>query len=192
MRYYVFMAIACGALFIACKNKSASFTGNQDSAKMKAVITGVDERTSKKQALEKLIPFGLEEMKKIMPSGIDGIKQSNFNYSTQWGYAYASADYNKTKALGITLTIYDCAGDQGSDYYLNNFYDKLPQSRQDSTEYTKTVDMMGEKAIESYNSQVNYATLNYMTGDRILVMMQGKKMKPRELKAIAQKLKLKP
>lgn len=190
MKSFLVIAVVCCMLMTSCKSKSASAVHEQDSANVKA-ITAVDERTSKKQALQKLTPNGLDEMQKIMPASIDEMKQSNFNFSMQWGYAYATADYNKTKALGITLTIYDCAGHEGSDYCMNNFYDRLLQPKQDSIEYVRIIDMMGGKAIESYNKQVDYATLTYMTGDRILIVMQGKKMKPEELKAIAKKLKLK-
>lgn len=190
MRLFITMAVTC-LIITSCKNRSTSVAANQDSAKLKAITTVADERTNKKQALQKLSPYGLETLQKIMPASINGIKESNFNYSMQWGYAYATADYNKTKALGITLAVYDCAGEEGSDYYLNNFYDRLFQSKQDNDEYVKTIDMMGGKAIETYNKQVNYATLTYMADDRILIVMQGKKMKPEELKAIAEKLKLK-
>ena len=190
MKSFLVTAFACCILAASCKNKSASAVHEQDSTKIKA-MSSVDERTTKKQALQKLTPYGLDEMQKIMPASIDGMKQTNFNFSMQWGYAFATADYNKTKALGITLTIYDCGGEEGSHYYLNNFYDKLSQVKQDATENIKVIDMMGGKAIESYNKQVDYATLTYMTGDRILIVMQGKKMTPEELKAIAKKLKIK-
>lgn len=190
MKSFLVSAVACCILVASCKSKSASAVPEQDSTKLKA-MTSVDERTEKKQALQKLTPYGLEEMQKIMPASIDGMKETNFNYSMQWGYAYATADYNKTKAFGITLTIYDCAGHEGSDFCLDNFYDRLSQPKQDSIEYVKVIDMMGGKAIESYNKQVDYATLTYIIGDRILIVMQGKKMKPEELKAIAKKLKLK-
>ncbi len=190
MKSSLLLTIACCVLLIACESKSSSSSTDKDSAQVKAMST-VDERTSKKEALEKLTPYGLNEMQALMPKEIEGMPQRNFNYSMQWSYAYATADYNKTKALGVTLAIYDCAGKEGSEYYLNNFYDKLSQSRQDSVEYIKSVDLMGGKAIESYNEEVNYATLKYMANNRILVVIQGKKMTPEELIKMAQKLKFK-
>jgi len=182
--------VASGCLFmIGCKSKSISAPEKTDTATVKSMT--VDARTEKVDALKKLAPFGLEDMQKLMPKQVDGAKQSNFNYSMQWGYASATADFNKTKALGTTVQLYDCAGEEGSIYFTSNFYDKLSETKQDSVEYSKIVDLLDGKAIETYNKQVNYSTLTYMVNDRVLVVMQGKKMKPEELKAIAQKLNLK-
>ena len=189
MKTLLVIIVSSCLLMIGCKNKSTPVPEKTDTATVKSMT--VDERTEKLEALKKLTPFGLADMQKLMPKEIEGAKQSNFNYSMQWGYASATADFNKTKALGTTIQLYDCAGEEGSGYFTSNFYDKLNESKQDSVEYSKAVDLMGEKAIETYNRQVNYSTLTYMVNDRVLVVMQGKKMKPDELKAIAQKINLK-
>lgn len=188
MKTFLLMVMSGCLLMAGCKNKPAPVPVKADTATVKGMT--VDARTEKVDALKKLAPFGLEDMQKLMPKEIEGARQSNFNYSMQWGYASATADFNKTKALGTTVQLYDCAGEEGSAYFTSNFYDKLNESRQDSVEYSKAVDLMGGKAIETYNRQVNYSTLTYMVNDRVLVVMQGKKMKPEELKAIAQKLNL--
>lgn len=189
MKTLLFIAVSSCLLMVGCKSKSTSNPEVTDTATVKSMT--VDARTEKMEALKKLTPFGLQDMQKLMPKQVDGVKQSNFNYSMQWGYASATADFNKTKALGTTIQLYDCAGEEGSAYFTSNFYDKLNESKQDSVEYSKVVDLMDGKAIETYNKQVNYSTLTYMVNDRVLVVMQGKKMKPEELKAIAQKINLK-
>jgi hypothetical protein len=151
----------------------------------------VDERTSKSEALKKLTPLDLDKMQALFPKNIYGSKQSNFNYSMQWGYAFATADYNKTKALGTTVAIYDCAGEDGALYYLHNFYDNLNKPYENASEYGKTIDLSGGKAIETYNKELNYSTLTYMVSDRLMVVLQGKKMNPEQLKDVAKKINVK-
>lgn len=189
MKTLLFIVLSSCLIMAGCKSKSTSAPEKTDTATVKSMT--VDARTERVDALKKLTPFGLEDMQKLMPKEINGAKQSNFNYSMQWGYSSATADFNKTKALGTTIQLYDCAGEEGSTYFTSNFYDKLNEVKQDSVEYSKAVDLLGGKAIETYNRQVNYSTLTYMVNDRVLVVMQGKKMKPEELKAIAQKINLK-
>lgn len=190
MRTTLLTALVSLLFLGACKNKSESTTKDKDTAQVKS-MTATDERTARADALKKMTVMPLEKIQQIMPAEIDGAKQSNFNNSMQWGYGYATAEYNKTKAEGIQVTIYDCAGEEGSAYYLNNFYDKLNQDKQDSSEYTKTIDFMGSKAMEFYNKDLNYSTLTYMVDGHLMVQLQGKKKTVNDLKAVAQKINLK-
>lgn len=190
MRSFLLIAIASSLLAVGCQGKSDSSAAPKDTAQVKSMTT-VDERTTKIEALKKMPTIPMDKLQGLMPKDIDGVKQTNFSYDMQWGYGYATADFDKTKAEGIKVTFYDCSGPEGSTYYAGNFYDKLNQDKQDSSEYSKTIDLMGAKAIEFYNKDVNYSTLTYMVGDNLLVQLQGKKKKPEDLKAVAQKLNLK-
>lgn len=189
MKTSLLVATFSSLIFIACKNNTASVQATADSVKIKAMNTVVDERTAKAETLKKLTPYELDKMQSLLPKDIDGVKQTNFNYSMQWGYSYATADYNKTKALGTSIAVYDCAGEDGSLYYLHNFYDNLNKPYENASEYGKTINLSGAQAIETYNKELHYCTLTYMTDERLMVVLQGKKMTPDDLIKLAQKLK---
>ena len=71
------------------------------------------------------------------------------------------------------------------------YWSKMSFQQESSTEYTKTIDFMGGKAVENYNNQSKRASLTFAANDRLLVVLQGDNMKPDELKEAAQKLNLK-
>lgn len=174
--------------FIACNNdKPADAPPADDSVKVKTASTPLNEKDAKIEALKKTTPLSLERLKELMPAEADSSRQTNFNSSMQWGYAYASADYPK-KSHSLKIEFYDCAGNEGSNYYAANFADKL--SKPDAN--TTVIDFMGSKALESYDKQMNYATLTYMAGGRLLVQLQGKKMNTDQLRSIAQQINIKP
>jgi hypothetical protein len=60
--------------------------------------------------------------------------------------------------------------------------------QENENEYTKTVDFKGGKAVETYKKDLNLSTLTYVVRDRLLVVVEGKNMKPGELRAAAENL----
>jgi hypothetical protein len=188
MRVSLVTALSVLILIAACKSKTAS--GNTDPVKTTSQADSTDEKTAKTAALKKLSPLGLEKIEALMPKEIDSAAQKNFSSSMQFGYPFCTADYPKNKTTAIKLTIADCAGDQGTANYATNFWEKLDKNEETADGYSKTVQLMGSKAIESYNKTIDYATLTYMVGDRLMVTLQGKKMKPEELAAVAEKIGL--
>ena len=56
------------------------------------------------------------------------------------------------------------------------------------TEFRKTIDFEGGKAVETYKKDVNHSTLTFVVRDRLVIVMEGRNMAPEELEAVAKKL----
>jgi len=190
------------ALFLlaACKGKDGKITHTEKDADGTETTTEVDvkgmqsattEMDKKIEELKKLTPLTLEELKALLPEEVNGIKQSNYNSSTMMGYAFAGADYKKDENTSMKIALYDCAGETGSAWYALNYWSKMNFQQESSTEYTKTIDFMGGKAVEQFNKESNHSTLTFSANDRLLIVLSGDNMKPEELKAAAEKMKFK-
>jgi uncharacterized protein YjiK len=107
------------------------------------------------------------------------------------GFAFISADYKKDDTSTLKVAVYDCAGEAGSSWYAATYWTKMNFQQESSTEYTKTVELMGGKAVENYNKENNTSSLTYAANNRLLVVITGDNMKPDELKQAAEQLNLK-
>ena len=54
----------------------------------------------------------------------------------------------------------------------------------------KTVDLLGTRAIEQVSKQANESSLTYLVNNRLLVVMQGRNMKPEEVRQAAETLNI--
>ena len=176
-------------LITACSNKknAADKTENKD-ATIKSMSAPVDEKAKKIEQLKKMPQLTLEQMKLLLPQELDSAKQKNYMTSTQFGYGIATVEYPKTKSRGLKVTLYDCAGEMGSVNYFENYWDNLNVQRESDQEFTKTIDFMGGKAVEKYQKDLNLSTLTFVIRDRLVVIVEGKNMRPEELEEAAKKL----
>lgn len=185
--------IACGGndkkVSVTTKNEDGSTTKTE--VDVKGMQTKVDETEKKMEELKKLTPMTLEELKALLPEELNGVKQSNYNSSTMMGYAFASADYKKDKQTSLKLAIYDCAGEAGAGWYGIAYWSKTSFQQESSTEYTKSIDLMGKKAVENYNKENNRSELTFAANDRLLIVLTGENMKPEELREAVKKLNVK-
>lgn len=192
-------AVFVAVILFACNNdkKVSTVTKNEDGTTTKTEVdvkgmqTAADDIQKKTEELKKLTPLTLEELKALLPEELNGIKQSNYNSSTMMGYAFASADYKKDGQTNLQLAIYDCAGEAGSAWYSVAYWSKMSFQQESSTEYTKTIDLMGGKAVENYNKESNRSQLTFSANGRLIVTLTGENMKPEELREAAKKLNLK-
>lgn len=184
---------ACGGndkkVSVTTKNEDGSTTKTE--VDVKGMQTTVDETEKKMEELKKLTPMTLEELKALLPEELNGVKQSNYNSSTMMGYAFASADYKKDDRTSLKLALYDCAGEAGSAWYGLAYWSKMSFQQESSTEYTKSIDWMGKKAVEHYNKENNRSELTFAANDRLLIVLTGENMKPEELREAAKKLNVK-
>lgn len=182
----ILLVIVASLVFVACKSKKA------DEAKevtIKAMTTApVDEKAQKIEQLKKAPQLTLEQMRVLMPVELDSAKEKNYLASTQFGYGLASVEYPKTKGRSIKVTLYDCAGESGSVNYFENYWNYLNVNKQTDQEFTKTIDFGGGKAVETYKAASNFSTFTFVIRDRLVIIMEGKNMKPEELESAAQKL----
>lgn len=184
---------ACGGnddkRVLTTKNEDGSTTKTE--VDVKGMQTAVDDTEKKMEELKKLTPMTLEELKALLPEELNGIKQSNYNSSTMMGYAFASADYKKDEESSLRLAIYDCAGEAGAGWYGLAYWSKMSFQQESSTEYTKSVDLMGKKAVEHCNKENKRCELTFSANDRLLIVLTGENMTAEELREAAKKLNVK-
>lgn len=162
-------------LFASCsEDKKPAVEVKGDDVAVQSINTAVDEKTKKMEELKKLSPLTLEQMKILLPAEIEGVKQSNFSASVQFGYGMASAEYLKKRTEGLKVTLYDCAGDVGSVFYMDNFWNNTNVQKETENGFTKSVDFVGGgKAIQDYKNDIKLSTMSFTIRDRLLVVVEG-------------------
>lgn len=187
MKQFLFV-LSVVLLTVACNSdKKAVDKADPKDAVVKSLTAPEDERAKKIEELKKLSPLTLEQMRLLLPHELDSVKEKNYLASTQFGYGIASVEYPK-KSAGIKITLYDCAGEMGSPVYFENYWNSLNMDNDTEQGYTKTIDFMGDKAVEKYKKDINLSMLTFTVRGRLIVMMEGKNMKPEELLGKAKKL----
>lgn len=189
----VFAFTACNSdnTKVTKTEKNDDGTTTKTEVDVKGMTSAADEMTQRLEALKKLKPLTIEEMKALLPEEMDGVKQSNYNATATMGYAFVGVEYDKKDRSELKVNLYDCAGEMGAGFYSATYWTGMNFQQENENEYTKTIDFMGGRAIENYKKEQNNSTLTYIVGDRLLVVLEGRDMKPEELKAAAEKLNLK-
>ncbi len=185
----ILFAALLSLVVIACNsNKKPAGKIEENDAAVKSMTAPVDEKEKKIEELKKASQLTLEQMRILLPAELDSAKEKNYVASTQFGYGLASVDYPKTKSRSIKVTLYDCAGELGAVNYFENYWNNLNVQKQTDQEFTKTINFEGGKAVETYKKDLNFSTVTFVIRERLVVVMEGKNMKPEELEAAAKKL----
>lgn len=197
MRRLIIPALAIGLFFTACKGKDSKTTITTDDGKNSVTIDPsntqnvANEMEKKTEALKKLAPLTLDQIKAMLPEELLGMKRSSFNANAMMGFASADAEYKKDDTTDLKLTIMDCAGEAGSSFYALNYWTKMTMESQNDQGYTKTVDFLGGKAVEDYKKYNNAYSLTFTANDRLLVTMRGENVSLEQLKEAGKALNLK-
>jgi hypothetical protein len=188
--------LACVILFSACKNDNKAAVEKKTdvqatAADVKGMTSAADERNQRIDRLKKMPELSLEQLSSFLPQVIDSVKKTNYNASSTVGYSFAAADYVKNKNTRLQVNIYDCSGEGGSTWFSTTYLDALNVNKENDEEYTKTIDMSGTPAIETYNRKRNQSTLTYVVKDQVMIILAGRNMKPDELKEAAKEISVK-
>lgn len=187
-------------VFLSCHGndkKLTATTKNEDgsttttSVDVSGISSAGDEMTKQMESLKKLKPLSLDELKKLLPEEVAGMKKTNYNANSAMGFALAEATYTKDDTTDVKLTVYDCAGEAGASMYGMTYMTKMNMQSESSDGYTKTVDFDGGKAVETYAKGSNETTLTYVSSNRLLVMLSGHNVDAGTLRQIAQNLNIK-
>lgn len=182
------LVILASIVLAACGGRKQDDKTASQAATVKSMTAPVDEKEQKIEELKKAPQLTLEQMRLLLPQELDSAKEKNYLASTQFGYGLASVEYPKTKSRGLKVTLYDCAGEMGSSNYFENYWNYLNVQKQTESEFTKTIDFGGGKAIETYKKDMNLSTLTFVVRGRLVIIVEGKNMSPEELQNAAQKL----
>ena len=183
------LIVLSASLFAACNSddKTVQKSETANEAKVKSAAT-IDPTAQKLDDLKKLAPVGLDELSAWLPGQLNGIKRNNLTMSSNMGYAIAHADYDKNSKTNMRVTVYDCAGSAGADLYKNIYLNKMKNSQEGEEDYTKTIDLMGGKAVEHHEKQNKITTLTYIAKNRILVVLSARNFEPGQVREAAEKL----
>jgi hypothetical protein len=144
-----------------------------------------------KQELEKLPQLTTDQLKAMLPESLIGGKRTSFDVSSNMGASGASAEYEINDSTRLTLNILDCAGPAGAGLYSMQFLSQYNIQQETEEEYTKTIELNGDKGFEQCDKTSRDCTVTYFTGGRFLVSLEGKKIPVEALKEAASHMKLK-
>ena len=170
---------------LACKGDEKK-APSEPVVQVKAATTEpVDPVKAKMDELKKMPVMDLDQLRKMMPEALNGIKRSSFSMSSNLGHGEDKGDYEKNSKTYIRVALYDCSGPSGADIYHTSYLLKTKLNIENEEGYTKTVNMNGKQAIESYEKPANAITLTYMHNDRVLVVLTGRNISVEDMKKAA-------
>jgi hypothetical protein len=188
MKQFYLVTLALLLLAGCNSNKKSVDETEKKNANVKSMSTPVDEKTKKMEELKKTPQLTLDQMRLLLPARLDSANEKNYMASTQFGYGIASVEYPKTKSRSVKVTLYDCAGESGSVNYFENYWDNLSVQKETDQEFSKAIDFMGGKAIETYKKDLNLSTLTFVIRNRLVIIIEGKNMTPEDLEKAAKEL----
>ena len=192
-----FITLIAALILAACHPNPNKITVKSDDGKSSATIDvsnvekNANEMQNKTDALKKLTPLTTDQLKAMLPQEINGIQRSSFDVNSAMGISVGDAEYKKNDTTSIKIGMYDCAGETGSAYYSASYWLKMNMQSESDNGYTKTVDLLGGKAVETYEKSSNHYTLVYLGNDRILVSLEGNNISADELRNVAKSLNMK-
>lgn len=193
----LFISAAITGLFLASCGGGGTTTITSDDGKTKVTVDptqaagAADDMQKKIDELKKLPALTVDQLKVMLPEELLGIKRSSFNATAMMGYAMGEAEYKKDDTTSLKLVIIDCAGEAGSAIYGLSYWTKMSLQSESDNGYTKTVDFLGQKSVESYEKSNNMYSEVFVASDRLLVTMQGENTGLDMVKQAAQGLNLK-
>ncbi len=165
-------------LMIACNNKpdtgkndlsDKDSTGNDTASVIK---TGID-KINRDEELQALTPLTTTDLEKLAPAELMGIARTDIISNNNVGTAMVIATYAPENSAEIRLIIMDCGGAGGAGAYNMIYANELGQDKNSETEYSKTIDFNGSKAIEQCMKPTGDCSLTWFSGKRYLVTVEG-------------------
>jgi hypothetical protein len=185
------LIIVSASVFLAACNSEPKITQKDETAndaKVKSMATPVDPVDQKMKELKSLAPIGLDALSAWLPSQLNGSKRSNLTMSSDMGYTVAHADYEKNSKTDMRVTVYDCSGEAGAGKYKAIFANKMKEQQENEEGYTKTIDFLGDKAVERHEKKNKLTTLTFMTDNRILVVVSARNFEPEKVREASEKI----
>jgi len=195
MKRAITFLLVISTMIVACKSKDKITVKDDDGGKATVDVSemakNADKMKDRSEALQKLTPLSLDELKAALPEQIMGANRDNMEATKMAGLAnFSKADYKMNDSTEVELTIFDCAGTEGAGYY-NMAFLGMSFEKDDENEYTKTTDFNGDKAIESCQKKSNHCEFTFFGKERYMVTLKGDNVGMDQLKKIAGDLNLK-
>ncbi len=188
----LFVIIGAAAILLAAC-KSPEKKAEEQAAKN--LVEGLTEMAksankveSKVEDLKKLTPISNEALKSFLPEELAGMRRSNFNVTNAMGFAAGEAEYKQDDTSQVRVTVHDCAGEAGSAFYSMQYFLRLNMEQENDNGYTKAVDFMDSRAVETYDKSANEYNLVFLAADRFLVSVEGENVELGKVKETAKSL----
>jgi hypothetical protein len=187
--------LALFILVIACNNDKKVVVKGEDGSTttvdMNAASNAATDMEKKMEELKKLPPLSVDELKAMLPEQLAGMPRTDYNAMTNMGVSMATAKYANEEGSDVDLVIYDGAGEAGAGIYSLHYWTKMNMQSEGSYGYTKTIDFMGGKAVESFDKSSNQYTLTVTPNERLLVILSGRNTTAEALRDAAKGLNIK-
>jgi hypothetical protein len=194
MRNFILFCLLLNAL-IACNNNKGKGTGTEaakgDSAQASMPASEADAIQKTMDQMKQLKPLSAEQVKALFPQELAGMKQSNYSPANNEGYETGEARYESGDGKAMDITVFDCAGEAGAGKYNIMYVVYLNTESEDENGYKKSIRFNGDKAIESFDKKQGRYSVLFLSGDRLLVNVEGENMTLEEVKQAASNLNLK-
>jgi hypothetical protein len=195
MKSAITFLLVISTIIVSCKSKDKFTVKDENGGKATVDLSemgkNADKIKDRSEALQKLTPLSLDELKAALPEQIMGANRDNMEATKMAGLAnFSKADYRMNDSTEVELTIFDCAGTEGAGYY-NMAFLGMSFEKDDENEYTKTADFNGDKAIESCQKKSNHCEFTFFGKDRYMVTLKGDNVGIDKLKQIGGDLNLK-
>ncbi len=195
----IFALMLAAPLILAACNTKPKNTITIDSGDGKEKVTvdlnqaqnAAAEMQKKAEQLKTLTPVTLDQLKAMMPETLVGGQRKSYSANSAMGTAMAEARYEINDSTDLELTIFDCAGEAGYGLYNMQYFGMINMQSETESEYSKTIDFNGGKALEKCQKDGSNCELTYVSGERFLVMLKGRHMGAESLKNIAGQLNIK-
>lgn len=198
MKKIFITCLASLAILAACNNNKPA---NDDGGKGKdttAADNGADKANElnaamdkQKEELEKLTPVSLDELKAFIPETLMGAARASIDANSNNGASLATGEYAINDSMHVVLNVFDCAGPGGAGIYTMQFQSLESAQQETAEEYTKAVNINGNKGFEHGDKTSNEYTVTYFTAGRYLVVLEGKGVGAPALREAAGHLKFK-
>lgn len=180
---------------IACNNNKAKGPGD-NAAKTDSMqgVTAANESDiiqKRMEQMKQLNPLTAEQVKSLFPDELAGMKQSEYKATNSEGYEVGEAHYESEDGKSLDVTVFDCAGEAGAGKYNIMYVGYLNTESEDNNGYRKSIRFSGDKAIESYDKKQESYSILFLSGDRLLVNVEGEHIELDAVKQAANSLNLK-
>lgn len=195
-----FLLIFAGVFLLAAcnSNKTKDTTSetnttentNQNSETNITSTSPAEDMAKAMEEMKKMPSLTTDQVKAMLPQELLGMKRSSFSSNSMMGYATGEATYKSDDGKEVKLTIFDCAGPAGVGLYSMMYWGAMNMESEDENGYKKTISFNGGKAIESYQKHSDEYGLMYVSGNRLLVNVEGRGTGLDAVKQAAQSLNL--
>ena len=196
MKRAITFLLVISTMIVSCKSKDKITVKDDDGGKATVDVSemakNADKMKDRSEALQKLTPLSLDELKAALPEQIMGANRDNMEATKMAGLAnFSKADYKMNDSTEVELTIFDCAGTEGAGYYNMAFLGMMSFEKDNEDEYSKTTDFKGDRAIETCQKKRSHCELTFFGKERYMVTLKGDNVGMDTLKKIGGDLNLK-